>query len=187
MTSHAPPATASVNQSTSHEPHGPRVHQSRGCHLFWYEPSVLALKRYFAVPRPRPAPTGSIFIRRSFARGRNRTRSGTFMSDTYMRIAPTRILLDVKSSREAHVALRLELIILVFHAELVSVRACPCCTHTHKQNSEDVNTNSHEAYRRHIHKYTHAHANTPTPTPIQHRGLRSLHRRITWGEKIATP
>jgi hypothetical protein len=33
-TSHAPPATASVNQSTSHEPHGPRVRQSRGCHLF---------------------------------------------------------------------------------------------------------------------------------------------------------
>ena len=32
-TSHAPPATASVNQSTSHEPHGPRVRHSRGSHL----------------------------------------------------------------------------------------------------------------------------------------------------------
>ena len=36
-TPHAPPATASVNQSTSHEPRGPRV-----C-LCWYELSVLAL------------------------------------------------------------------------------------------------------------------------------------------------
>jgi hypothetical protein len=39
-----PPRSTTSNRP-SHEPHGPRVRQSRGCHPYWYEPSVLALIR----------------------------------------------------------------------------------------------------------------------------------------------
>jgi hypothetical protein len=49
-----------------------------------------------------------MFIRLRRVPERTRTRSGACMSDTYMRIAPTRILLDVNPSPEAQTALWFE-------------------------------------------------------------------------------
>jgi hypothetical protein len=91
-------------QSTHACASGYRVRQSRGCHLCWNDPSVLPLNglpgHFAALPRPRFDCVKSMFYRLRRVPERNSTRSGACMSYTYMRIAPTRILFDVKSSQD---------------------------------------------------------------------------------------
>jgi hypothetical protein len=61
---------------------------------------ISAMTQLSALPLLRSGCVESMFHRLRRVPARNRTRSGACMSDTYIRIAPTRILFDFPPSQE---------------------------------------------------------------------------------------